>query len=240
MSGESWRFRTARGVVSVRDDAISVRSTPGEFLAGQRRRWRAGDWRDRGRATLEVGGFLASIVGLVYQLSQVTGPGLGATTATLLAVVSHLVVLSITAYSIWSTHVGETTIPLSTVDVVTLDDDAMELVVVHEPEPGLGSLFRNDRIETTLSVPSREDLREAREIFRLRGIELRDPGDQGTETTYRVTVRDGACFCASCRSQVSPSDGTCPACGYAIRVRTGGDDTRERESERVPAVDAPS
>jgi len=123
----------------------------------------------------------------------------------------------------WSNHVGETTIPLSTVDTITLDEEAGILVITHESDHDYFGSLRNDTGETTLSLPTDDDVREATEVFRLRGIDVEEPGTEAPETTYRVIVKSGVCFCERCRSQVSPSDRTCPACGYAIRVRSSGD-----------------
>lgn len=219
MSEESWRFRTTSGVVTVGEDAIGIRSTPGYFLAGQWSRWRYGDRWERGLLLFNLGGLLSSMLGVGYHFSQVgvTGVGLQST--------PHVFVVVLFAYLFWSNHVGETTIPLSTVDAITLDEDDVTLVVSHEPTQGVLALFREDKIETTLSIPTRDDIQEAKEIFRLRGIDLKEPEADETETTYRVHVRNGACFCERCRSQVSPSDGTCPACGYAIRVKTNREGT---------------
>lgn len=224
MNEESWRFRVTRGVVTVREGELAIRSTPGYLLAGQRVRWAHGDRWERGRLLLETTGLLWSVFGIVYHLSQVgvTGIGLGSA--------PHAFAFVLFAYLVWSNHLGEKTIPLSSVERITLDGDDGTLVVTHEAD--FRSPFRNGETETTLSLPTRDDVREAEDVFRLRGIELADPGanETGTETRYRVLVRDGACFCERCRSQVSPSDGTCPACGYALRVRERRDRTSEARS----------
>ena len=221
MSEDSWRFRTTNGVVTVREDAIGIRSTPGYFLAGQRSHWRHGDQWERGKILVNVGGLLSSLLGIGYHLSQVGLTGVGARSA------PHVFTFVLFVYLVWSNHIGEKTIPLSTVNTITLDKDDGTLVVTHEPERGYLSVFRDDEIETTLSIPTTSDIREADEIFRLRGLDLEEPGTVETETTYRVRIRNGACFCERCHSQVSPSDAACPACGYAIRVKTN----RERPSE---------
>jgi hypothetical protein len=217
MSEDSWRFRVTTGVVTVREDAIGIRATPGYFLAGQRSRWRYGDRWERGKLAVGAGGLLFSILGTVYHFSQVGVAGVGSQSA------PHAFAVVLFAYLFWSNHVGETTIPLSTVDTITLDEEAGRLVVSHEQNHDYFGSLGNEPTETKLSIPTDDDVREAEEIFRLRGIDVEEPGTEAPETTYRVLVKRGVCFCERCRSQVSPSDGTCPACGYAIRVRSSGD-----------------
>lgn len=216
MSGSSWQFRTVEGVVSIRDDAIVRKSTPRLFLAGQLGRWRNGDRRERASVAFHVCGFLLSVLLLVYHLHLVAGtrPGL-----TLALYVGSVVVL---AFSFWRQHVRDTTIQRSAVERATLDPDEWRITITHGPGNGLLSPFRDDPTETTFTLGTADDLRKAREICRLRGIELEPaPADgEETETTYRIFTRDGACFCERCRRQVSPADATCPACEYALRVET--------------------
>ena len=230
MSEESWRFRTTNGIVAVRKDAIGIRSTPGYFLAGQRSRWRYGDRWERGKLVVSAGGLLFSILGMAYHFSQVGVAGVGLQSA------SHVVAVVLFAYMFWSNHVGETTIPLSTVDTITLDEEAGTLVVTHEPNHDYFGSLRDETTETKLSIPTEDDVREAAEIFRLRGIDVKEPRTEVLETTYRVLVKSGVCFCERCRSQVSPSDGTCPACGYAIRVRSSGDQAPGSVSDEAESV----
>lgn len=230
MSEDSWRFTVTRGVVTVRDDAIGIRSTPGYFFAGQWSRWRYGDRWERGKLVVSAGGLLFSILGTAYHFSQVGVAGVGLQSA------SHAFAVVLFAYMFWSNHVGETTIPLSTVDTITLDEEEGILVVTHEPNHDYFGSLRNETTETKLSIPTENDIREAKEIFRLRGIDVEEPGTEALETTYRVIVKRGVCFCERCRSQVSPSDGTCPACGYAIRVRSSGDHTSGTVSDEAEFV----
>lgn len=108
MSEESWRFRVTRGVVTVQEGGIAIRSTPGYLLAGQRVRLAHGDRWERGRLHLETAGLLWSVFGIVYHLSQVgvTGIGLGSAT--------HAFAFVLFAYLVWSNHAGETTRPTPT------------------------------------------------------------------------------------------------------------------------------
>lgn len=214
MSGSSWQFRTTRGVVSIQDDAIVRKPTPRRILAGLGIRWRNGDLWDRASVVFHVGGFAVSLVLLVYHLHLVAETSPGWSSALYVSTVVAF------AYSFWNQHLRETTIPRSAVERVTVDDDDREITITHETRDGLLSPFREDRTETTLTLGTADDLRKAREICRLRGIEPEPDDDEGRETTYRIFTRDGASFCERCRRQVSPADGTCPACGYALRVET--------------------
>lgn len=230
MSEESWRFRTTNGVVTVRKDAIGIRSTPGYFLAGQRSRWRYGDRWERGKLVFNASGLLFSILGTAYHVSEVGVAGVGLSSG------PHVFAVGLFAYMFWSNHLGETTIPLSTVDTITLDEEAGILVITHESAHDYFGSLRNDTAETTLSLPTDDDVREATEIFRLRGVDVEEPSTEALETTYRVIVKSGVCFCERCRSQVSPSDATCPSCGYAIRVRSSGDHASGSVSDEAEFV----
>lgn len=216
MADRAWRFRTTTGVATIRDDAITTRSTPRQFLAGQSVRWRHGSRRERVKVAGAVVGFLVSIVLLAYHLYLVVDAGFSWSWALALGTVGVLV------YSLWNERVRRTTIPRSAISTVSLDADERRLTVTHETGDGPLSAFRDDVAETTMTLGTEDDLRRAREIFRLRGIALEpapaDPDE--TETTFRVLTRDGACFCERCRRQVSPSDRQCPACDYALRVET--------------------
>jgi hypothetical protein len=93
-------------------------------------------------------------------------------------------------YMFWSNHVGETT-PLSTVDTITLDEEAGSLVITHEPNHDYLTSIRNETTETKLSIPTEDDVREATEIFRLRWINVEAPSMETLETTYGVLVTNG-------------------------------------------------
>lgn len=215
MSGTSWQFRTTRGVVGIEDDAIVRHSTPSLFLAGQLARWRNGGLRARATVALQVVGFLLSVLGLLYYVYLVAETGPGWSSALYVSSVGVL------AYSLWRKHGRETAIQRSAIEQVTLDEGEREITITHGTADGPLSVLRDEEAETTLTLATDDDLRKAREICRLRGIDLEPPVDPGkTETTFRVFTREGACFCERCRSQVSPADATCPACEYALRVET--------------------
>jgi hypothetical protein len=217
MSEESWRFRVTRGVVTIRGDAIAIRSTPGYFLAGQRSRWRHGGRWDRAKLALNAVGLLWSVLQVAYHFSRVGVAGVGWMS------VPYALAFAFFAWAFWSNHVGETTIPLSAVDTVTLNEADGELVVKHERDRGYLAPFGGNTTETTFSLPTEEDVSEAKEVLRFRGVDVQEPREEGTETTRRVLVRAGACFCERCRSQVSPADASCPGCGYTLRLRTSVD-----------------
>ena len=213
MTGSSWQFRTTRGVVTIEDDAIVRKSTPSLFLAGQRQRWRNGDLRERAKVAFRVVAFVFSAVAFAYHVALLADVEPGLSAALYAGTAGFL------ALSFWNQHLRATAIERSAIERVTVDDDERELTITHETDDGLLSLFGDDRKETTLRLGTADDLRNAREICRLRGIELEPaPSGDETETTYRVFTRDGVCFCERCRSQVSPSDAACPACDYSLRV----------------------
>ena len=93
------------------------------------------------------------------------------------------------------------------------------------------SAFRDDGTETNLSLANADACREAREIFRLRGIDLDDPEESEEEPEHRTITKGGVCFCANCRSQISPSDDVCRVCGSALRVLRSDDPDDERVAE---------
>lgn len=213
MTGSSWQFRTTRGVVTVEDDAIVRKSTPTLFLEGQLKRWRNGDRRERATVAFRVAGFVVSVFTIAYHVALLADVEPGWSAALAVGVVGFL------AVSFWQQYLRATTIHQSGIERVTVDDDERQLTITHEADDGPLSILKDDRTETTLRLGTADDLRKAREICRLRGVDLEpDPSGEETGTTYRVFTRSGVCFCERCRSQVSPSDGACPACGYVLRV----------------------
>jgi hypothetical protein len=139
---------------------------------------------------------------------------------------------------------------------VTLDPDERELTVRFDagsllrPPDGVGIKtyssdepmrgFETGTTERTVTLPTDDDVRDARSAFRLAGINVEEgsgASEDGhpngkTEREYRVTTRKGAVFCAECGSQVSPSDRTCPSCDYALWVdRPVDGDRRETALE---------
>lgn len=234
MSDTSWQFRTAKGVVTVENECIRIRRTLRQFLAGQRLHWRAGDRSERTKIAFRVVWLVAGLaVGLGYvvyhahQLLDIGVAGAGIMTALSLVV---------GAYGLWSSHLRQTTIPLTSVERVSLDETNRKLTITHET-----SRFRKLLLDWTagtqrFTFPTDDELREAREIFRLRGIHV-DEVDEGRDTVYRFVTEDGVYFCASCERQVSPADSTCPSCGYALRVERERGSEAERASEVERSVE---
>jgi hypothetical protein len=212
----SFRFPTATGTVAVHDGALGIRSTPGRLLAGQRRRWRHGDRWDRAGLAFEVAGVAWAVVSLVGHATAVAAGNAGVAAG--LSTVGYLILGVFLAARLGRRHVGEARIPRSAVDAVRLDRDAGTLTIEHDAAGRLRSVLRDDPVETTLSLPSAEAVREAEAVLRARDVEFDVAEDSDIETTYRATIREGVWFCERCRSQVSPVDAACPACGYAIRV----------------------
>lgn len=214
MSEGAWSFRTTDRLVSVRPEAITTRSSPGRFLAGQSARWRHGTRRERLTVTFMVGAFLFSLVGFVYHLSLVVTAGptwSGAFYATSVAVFG---------YSLWSSYGRRTTIPRDSIERIELDADARQLTVTHEPDDGPLSVFREDATETKLTLTTDDDLRNARETLRLRGFDVEPASAAETEIEHRLVTRDGGSFCERCGAHVSPNDKVCPSCDYALWVET--------------------
>mgnify|MGYP006285461863 CR=1 FL=1 len=215
MSAGPWSFRTTDGVVTVRPDAITIRSTPGQFLAAQASRWRSGGLRTRTLVALVVGGFLFSVFGLLYHLWLVLNTGFNWSS------VLYATSVGFIGYSLWRRHGRVSTIPVSRIETITLDDETNQLQVSHEPADGPLSVFQEDTTETTLGLSTDAALRTARETLQMRGYEFEmAPVDSMAEVTHRIVSRDGGHFCARCDSLVTPNDKMCPSCGYALWVET--------------------
>ncbi|WP_380681287.1 hypothetical protein [Salinigranum sp. GCM10025319] len=239
--------RTVEGELSVGDEALHVSKSPRTFLRGQFARLRYGDRWEGVAALFRIAGFLVLPLLVASRLYTAPWGSLG-----LAALVSlGLAVLGLVPF--YANHVRGTTIPLSTIEDVTLDADEREVTITHVTEGRLSRLsdrddgdgddrgwFGSDRLrslfgehetETTLTLRSTDDVRAVRSIFRTRrlvdGVELEEP--ESTETTYRIDTERGVAFCERCGSQVSPGEPTCPACDYALRVERPAGDRRERE-----------
>lgn len=239
--------RTAEGELSVGDEALHVSNSPRAFLRGQLARLRHGGRWEGTAALFRIAGFLVLPLLVAIRLSTAPWGSLG-----LAALVSlGLAVLGLVPF--YANHVRGTTIPLSTIEHVTLDADDREVTITHVTEgrlsrlsttddgdgtdrgwPGsdrLRSLFGERETETTLTLRSADDVRAVRSIFRTRGVidgvDLEEP--EPTETAYRIDTERGVAFCERCGSQVSPGEGTCPACDYALRIERPAGDRRERE-----------
>lgn len=218
MSSTPWEFRTTEGVVMVDSETIRVRSTPREFIAGQRARWRAGEGSARLKSAVRVVWMLGVVVvGLGYfffTLYHVLDVGL-----TGVGIVAALSVVGGVG-QLWSHYLRETTIPLSAVEHISLDETNRKLTIRYETSRVRKILLAPNAGRQRFTLPTDDHLREARETFQMRGISVEDVVERG-DTAYRFVVEDGVYFCESCRRQVSPADSTCPSCEYALRVECG-------------------
>lgn len=250
MGGHGGSFRAAIGEVSVDGDAVRINEEPRAHVRRQVARWRHGGRWGRARAAFRIGTVLIVPPLLLLRLAEAWDTA----TAGMLAVVLTLTGLQIA--SMWRHYTRETEIPLSDVSKVALDPDERELTVQFDagsrlgPPDGAGiktyrsdepmQLFETGETERRMTLPTGDDVRDARSAFHLVGIDVDESAgasegsrhDGETETEYRVTTRKGAVFCEQCGSQVSPSDRTCPSCEYTLRIeRPVDDDRRERALE---------
>ena len=239
-------FRTTEGDVSVGDEVLRIHRSPRKSIQGQRSRWRHGNRREQLKATARIVLFLILSLSTAAQLYRITE-------APTLLVILTVLGLAASLVTFWTKRVRGAAVPLSAIENVTLDtDDHRELTIVHDAEgrPSvLGgaagkrwflsddpfSVFATGETETTLTLRTADDAREARTVFRMRGIaeDIDRQSDAGeTETEYRFETKGGVVFCEQCGSQVSPSDRTCPACDHALRVeRPKNADSRELATE---------
>ena len=213
MSESSWQFRTTEGVVTVRGDAIAVSAAPSRFLSGQVARWRHGDDSDRLKVAFRAVAFAFSLVS-IHQGVRIAEAGLAGLTPWSLLYVAGSVLLVAT---LWHRHFRETTIPRDAIRAVALDEAGRELTVTHDTPDGPLSAFRGEETETSFTLPSDDDLREAREILRLRSVDV-EVDDRETVTEHRLVTRDGASFCENCDAHLSPNDRNCRRCGAALHV----------------------
>jgi|AntDeeMinimDraft_5_1070356.scaffolds.fasta_scaffold22311_1 hypothetical protein len=239
-------FRTTEGDVVVGDEVLRIDRSSRKFLQGQRSRWRHGSHEERLKAAARIVLFLILFLSTASQLYRITE---APTVLAVLAVFGFVAGL----VGFWAKRVRGTAVPLSAIEGITLDTDERELTIVHDansrpsvlggkggqqwfPTDDLFSIFVTGETETTLTLRTADDAREARTIFRTRGIveDIDTPksGVEETETEYHFETKNGVVFCEQCGSQVSPSDRTCPACDHALRVeRAKNDDSRELSTE---------
>ena len=238
-------FRTTEGDVSVGDEVLRIDRSPRKFLRGQRSRWRNEGPEQRLKTVARLVLFLFLPLSTVMQFYGVAEVPVLAT-----ALVSLGVVISLVTF--WAKRVRGTAVPLSAIEDVTLDTDDQELTIIHDAEgrpsvlggdagkewflsDDLFSIFATGETETTLTLRTADDAREARTVLRTRGVvdDLDTPrAAEETETEYRVETRNGAVFCEQCGSQVSPNDRTCPSCDHVLQIeRPKNADSREPAME---------
>lgn len=210
---DGWgEVRIDSGVLTVGDDAIGIRSTPRLFLGSQFDRLRTDDPQHRLRALASIGLFLLGPIVLLSGLSRLTTGGLGWLAVVEIASVGAL------ALSIWHRHLRETKIPLDAVRQVTIGTDDRALELAHTPRVGPLSILRDDPRRRRHRFRTPADGRRARELCRLRGLDVVDDQAAEPEYTYRFETREGVCFCERCGGQISPGDRACSACEYRLRV----------------------
>jgi hypothetical protein len=252
MGGHGGSFRTTVGKVTVDGDGVRISKEPRAHVRRQLTRWRHGERWDRVRAAFSFGLTLVLPPLLVFHLLETWETA----TAGVLAFV--FVMTGLQLFLLWRHYTRETEIPCSDVSGVMLDPEERELTVRFDagtalrPPDGTGlktywsdepmRTFETGTTERTVTLPTDDDVRDARSAFRLAGIDVdegsgaseagRYDGETETETAYRVTTRSGVVFCEDCGSQVSPSDKTCPVCDCALWVdRPVEDDRRETALE---------
>lgn len=237
MSTASWQFQTTEGVVTVRHDAIVVHSRPWQFLAGQRARWRHGDRSERVRTV----GSLVAFFGIFYtafRLTEFFGQLASGSTRLLVTAFAAAIVV----YSFWREHASDTTIPRTAIESIALDEADRELTIAHDEQQRLRRALSGDETETSLTLPSMDDVREAKEVLQLRSFDVERVEDAvETVTEHRFVTRQGASFCPGCDRRVSPNDRTCGRCGTVLRYErpVGGRSSAERTgSHREPESEA--
>lgn len=233
MDGGWGIVRTTEGEITITDDSIRIRRTPKKFLRGQVARWRNEERWQKIKAVLGIIGLLLFplfVANNLYSLPEMTHS---------LAVFASLVIVVLSLLQFWMKYLRKRKIPLTTIENVTVDTARRELTITHHIDGflavldketrqkwlingGLLSLFAKGESNTTLTLRTADDVRKVRTIMRTRGIvediDTLEPEGKGTETVYRVNTENGVVFCECCDSQVSPNDGVCPSCGYALRV----------------------
>ncbi len=212
----SWgTVRTARGELIVEQDALHLHTSPRQYVAGQVARFRKGS---RGQRLRALGAVLLLLLFPIFLAQRLLNAAdAGASLALLLATLY----VGATTLQFWGRYGRDTRIPRSAIEDLTVDPDERELVVEHTHDPGrLPSLrLTSAPRETTLRLPSSDEVQKARTL--LRSVRIADDvelSDGRTVTEYQVETRNGVVFCEACDSQVSPTDDRCPACDTRLRV----------------------
>jgi hypothetical protein len=240
MSDGRGAVRTTDGEASIGDRYVRIRRTPLAFLRARLSTLRDGSLRKRVGAAVGVALFLSAPVVVVQQIRTLSG------TPAWLALLLVVGILAFQLVPFWLRYFRETTIPASSVADVTLRADERTLRVVYDDDSRLAVLgggsgqqwfgdsdplgvFEAGETETTLTLRTDDEVRKARRLLRATGLAGAVGGlaPEQTETHYRVDTANGAAFCERCGSQVSPSDGICPACEYALRIERPAGSDRE-------------
>ena len=208
-----WQYRgdgfgASDGVLILGDDAIRLRPGLRQFvgrLLGDGRVDGQRPQAEHGRpsfGTLAMFGLVAVMLGF----SAVTAGG--TTTVGLLNLLGGVAGVLPICY----TYLRETTVPLSSVERVTVDRRNDKLTVRYERDSRRSrrlSWPKNRTTATKTVEPVGDDaVREVREALCRRGVPV--------DVVHRVIVGSGEYLCASCRQQVLPSETICPSCGSAL------------------------
>ena len=228
-----WQVRTSEGfegVMRIDEDALYFQSTFAQSSAGGH------DWEDHGSTKPKL--IARPKVGLVFIFAN-------------LLVGTHLFLHDFLSWGLLLLIFGvtglagfvyifllEARIPLSSIEGVSIDESGHEVTISYQPvviHIFISEIGGWNTGTATFTFPTAADVRDVRELLRSRGVSL-DNGDEqtATETVYRVVVENGVYFCESCERQVSPTDSTCPSCGYALRdERTIEVDSRDDGDEQT-------
>jgi len=225
-------FVTVDGVLAVGTRAIHLRpglrtALRGETAGHADHRPERGWGKRYGIPLILLGtGVAMGILGIVQALEG----GIVGTGANLLGAASAFL-------QFWNMYLRIKTIPLSSVERVSVNESDGELTIEYEQGSRAARAFdRFDGWNTgteTLELAGHGAVGEIRRALRRRGVSVEEVTEV-VETDYRFIVEDGAYFCESCGQQVSPADDNCPSCGYTLRQK------RERPASSAPGVESAS
>lgn len=220
MTQGAWQFQTTKGVVTVDPDAIRIESTPGQILAGQRTRWQEGGSVERGKTVLWVAVLCFALVDFWHSVWRLLTDGIASSGLFWALPIGMTLILGFNA------GFRDTTIQRESIERISLERTNRRLIVKYVPVGPVWRLLQAMSLTfgprtRTYELPTDEEVQDAREAFRLRGLPVEDgPTPTGTVPTGFV-VEDGVYYCESCRRQVSPTDRTCPACEFRLRTEPG-------------------
>jgi hypothetical protein len=225
MFEETWQYRksagfaTVDGVLVVGNGSIHLRPGLRQFLPGETAGGHADHRPERGLSKrygiplllLGVGVAMGGL-GIVQALEGgIVGTG-----------ALNLFGAATTFVGVWDSYLRETTVPLSSVERVSVNESDGELTIEYEQDSlgarAFGRLHSWNAGTETLVLAADGAVGEVRRTLRRRGVSVEDVTEV-VDTDYRFTVEDGAYFCESCGRQVSPADDNCPSCGYALHQK---------------------
>jgi hypothetical protein len=216
MVERTWRYErggfvTSSGVVTVRNNAICFRPTLRQFVARLLGRSQTSNWQAesaRRPSLLTLGAVGAGVGLLALGVTGALADGL-----TNLGVLANLTGALSTLLLTWDAHLRERTVPLSSVERVTVNTRDNELTVRYEQDSLRARLLPWPESWTTgtetVELTGNRATQSVQEMLRRHGVSV--------DVVNAVVVDDGAHLCVSCRRQVSPSDVTCPSCGATVR-----------------------